>query len=78
MNLVVYSDIILCLLKNCMVDTKDSYRIRLPQRVVKRELDVFAKENKMMRALIERSFFPDILKRRYWLSVDYRRKMLVW
>ena len=53
-------------------------RIGLPERVVKRELDAFAKENQMEKALIERSFLSDILKRQYWLSVDYRRKMLVW
>ncbi|MBD9094870.1 MAG: type II toxin-antitoxin system HipA family toxin, partial [Bacteroides oleiciplenus] len=53
-------------------------RIGLPERVVKRELDVFAKENQMVKVLIERSFLSDILKRQYWLSIDYRRKMLVW
>lgn len=53
-------------------------RIGLPERVVKRELDAFAKENQMEKALIERSFLSDILKRQYWLSVDYRWKMLVW
>lgn len=53
-------------------------RIGLPERVVKRELDAFAKENQMIKALIERSFLSDILKRQYWLSVDYRRKTLVW
>jgi len=51
--------------------------IELPKRVVKRELDAFAKENQMVKALIERSFLSDILKRQYWLSVNYRRKMLV-
>lgn len=53
-------------------------RIRLPKRVVKRELDAFAKENQMVKASIEHSFLSDILKRQYWLSVDYKRKMLVW
>ena len=59
-----------------------SESLRLPYRAsaagVKRELDVFAKENRMVKALIEHSFLSDILKRRYWLSVDYRQKMLVW
>jgi len=40
-------------------------RIGLPERVVKRELDTFAKENQMVKALIERSFLSDILKRQY-------------
>ena len=53
-------------------------RIGLPERVVKRELDAFAKENQMVKVLIERSFLSDILERQYWLSMDYRRKMLVW
>lgn len=53
-------------------------RIGLPERVVKRELDAFAKENQMIKVLVEHSFLSDILKRQYWLSVDYRRKMLVW
>ena len=53
-------------------------RIDLPERVIKRELDTFAKENTMVKALIQRSFLSDVLKRQYWLSVDYRRKMLAW
>ena len=53
-------------------------RIGLPERVVKRELDAFAKENQMIKVLIEHSFLSDILKHQYWLSMDYRRKMLVW
>lgn len=53
-------------------------RIGLPERVVKRELDTFAKENPMVKVLIERSFLSDVLKRQYWLSIDYRRRMLAW
>ncbi|MEY8722582.1 HipA domain-containing protein [Bacteroides stercorirosoris] len=53
-------------------------RIGLPERVVKRELDAFAKENQMIKVLIEHSFLSDILKHQYCLSMDYRRKMLVW
>ena len=53
-------------------------RIGLPERVVKRELDTFAKENPMIKMLIERSFLSDALKRQYELSMDYRRKMLAW
>lgn len=53
-------------------------RIGLPERVVKRELDTFAKENPMVKVLIEHSFLSDVLKRQYWLSIDYRRRMLAW
>ena len=35
-------------------------RIGLPERVVKRELDAFAKENQMIKVLIEHSFLSDI------------------
>ena len=45
-------------------------RIGLPERVVKRELDAFAKENQMIKVLIEHSFLSDILKHQYWLSMD--------
>ena len=54
------------------------HRIGLPERVVKRELDTFAKEHPMVKVLIEHSFLSDALKRQYSLSVDYRRKMLAW
>ena len=53
-------------------------RIGLPERVVKRELDTFAKENPMVKVLIEHSFLSDVLKRQYWLSIAYRRRMLAW
>lgn len=51
-------------------------RIGLPPKVVKRELDTFIAEKPMVRSLIERSFLSDSLKRQYWLSMDFRRKML--
>ena len=51
-------------------------RIGLPHKVVKRELDTLGAEKPLVRNLIERSFLSDSLKRQYWLSMDFRRKML--
>lgn len=51
-------------------------RIGLPQRVIKREIDRFTKENPLIKDLINRSFLSDNLKKQYWMSTDYRRKML--
>lgn len=51
-------------------------RIGLPAKVVKRELETFITEKPMTKSLIERSFLSDSLKRQYWLSMDFRRKML--
>lgn len=51
-------------------------RIGLPQRVIKKEIDRFAQENPLAKELINRSFLSDALKKQYWLSYDYRRKML--
>lgn len=51
-------------------------RIGLPDRLVKRELDAFAKEQPLAKELIERSFLSDSLKLRYWLSYNYRRATL--
>ncbi len=53
-------------------------RIGLPPRVIKRELDMFTKDNPLLHDLIERSFLSDALKKQYRLSVDYRRAMLSW
>lgn len=53
-------------------------RIGLPQRVVKRELDMFIKENLMIKELINHSFLSEALKHQYWLSMNYRQKMLSW
>ena len=52
------------------------HRIGLPDRLVKRELDAFAKEQPLAKELIERSFLSDSLKLRYWLSYNYRRATL--
>ena len=51
-------------------------RIGLPHKVIKRELDNLGAEKPLVRNLIERSFLSDSLKRQYWLSMDFRRKML--
>lgn len=51
-------------------------RIGLPERVVKREMDRFAKENPLVKKLINHSFLSDDLKKQYWMSTDYRHKML--
>lgn len=51
-------------------------RIGLPEKVIKREIDRFAKENPLIKDLINRSFLSDDLKKQYWISTDYRRKML--
>lgn len=52
------------------------HRIGLPDRLVKRELDAFAKEQPLAKELIDRSFLSDSLKLRYWLSYNYRRATL--
>ena len=52
------------------------HRIGLPDRLVKRELDAFAKEQPFAKELIDRSFLSDSLKLRYWLSYNYRRATL--
>lgn len=54
------------------------YHIGFPARVIKRGLDVFAKENLMVKVLFENSFLSNALKRQYWLFMDYRQKMLAW
>lgn len=51
-------------------------RIGLPEKVVKREIDRFSKENPLVKNLINHSFLSDDLKKQYWMSTDYRRKML--
>ena len=52
------------------------HRIGLAERIVKRELDTFAKEIPLAKELIYRSFLSESLKRNYWLSYNYRRKTL--
>lgn len=51
-------------------------RIGLNERLIKRELDIFATEQPMAKNLISKSFLSEPLKRNYWLSYDYRRTTL--
>lgn len=51
-------------------------RIGLPERTVRKELDFFASEQPMAKELIYKSFLSEDLKRSYYLSYSYRRKML--
>ena len=51
-------------------------RIGMTARLVKRELDSFAKEHPLAKNLIDHSFLSDSLKRSYWLSYNYRRTTL--
>ena len=52
-------------------------RIGLPEKVIKREIDRFTKENPLIDKLINHSFLSDNLKKQYRMSTDYRRKMLI-
>lgn len=52
------------------------HRIGMSERLVKRELDAFATSYPMAKAMIDRSFLSDTLKRSYWLSYNYRRATL--
>lgn len=52
------------------------WRIGLPERLVRRELNIFATEHPLAKELIHRSFLSDSLKRSYWLSYNYRRATL--
>lgn len=64
-----------------MVGRKDfeefGRRIGLSERLVKRELDVFAAEHSLAKKLIDHSFLSEPLKRNYWLSYNYRRTTLI-
>ena len=51
-------------------------RVGLVDRLVKRELDSFAKPSQLSKELVERSFLSEALKRDYWQSYDYRRVTL--
>lgn len=51
-------------------------RIGLPKQLIKRELDKFEQPYPLAKELIENSFLTKEAKRSYWLSFDYRRKML--
>ena len=51
-------------------------RIGLSEKLVKKQIDIFTSEQKKAKELIERSFLSPALKKQYWESFDYRRKML--
>lgn len=51
-------------------------RIGLPERLVKRELDRFSTAYPEIKDMVYRSYLSKERKKRYWLGVDYRRKML--
>ena len=64
----------------CQVCRKDfeefGHRIGLNDKTVQRELDFFAAVHPEAEQLIDRSFLSEELKKQYWNSLDYRRKML--
>lgn len=61
----------------CRADFEEfGKRVGLPERVTKRELDRFAEDNPLIESLIDRSFLSDDLKKQYWMSMNFRRKML--
>lgn len=54
------------------------YRIGLSKRVIKRQLDFFSSEQPLAQKLINNSFLSAELKRKYWLSYNYRRSTLIY
>ena len=61
----------------CRKDFEEfGHRIGLNDKTVQRELDFFAAAHPEAEQLIDRSFLSEELKRQYWSSLDYRRKML--
>lgn len=51
-------------------------RLGLPDRIIKRELDLFLTSQPFAKELIDRSFLNAELKEAYWNGFDFRRKML--
>lgn len=61
----------------CRKDFEEfGHRIGLNDKTVQRELDFFAAVHPEAEQLIDRSFLSEELKRQYWSSLNYRRKML--
>ena len=61
----------------CRKDFEEfGHRIGLNDKTVQRELDFFAAVPPEAEQLIDRSFLSEELKKQYWNSLDYRRKML--
>lgn len=51
-------------------------RIKLPGKLIEREIDRFASKNLLVDELINRSFLSEELKKQYRLSMSYRQRML--
>jgi serine/threonine-protein kinase HipA len=51
-------------------------RIKLPQRVVQKEIDLFAREQPLVKELLERSFLSPELQEHYLYSFNHRRNRL--
>ncbi len=51
-------------------------RIGLPVKVIRQEIDMFKSEQPLVQELLSRSFLSPALQKQYWMSFDYRRKML--
>ena len=51
-------------------------RIGLPEKVAKLEIDLFAKEQPLVKELLSHSFLSAELQKLYWLSFQYRRSIL--
>lgn len=51
-------------------------RIGLPPKVIKQDIDMFTVEQPLVKELISRSFLSQTLQNQYWMSFEYRRKML--
>lgn len=61
----------------CRKDFEEfGHRIGLNDKTVQRELAFFAAAHPEAEQLIDRSFLSEELKKQYWNSLDYRRKML--
>ena len=51
-------------------------RIGLPEKVVRKEIELFLSDQPLTYELLERSFLSEELKKQYRQTFDYRRRML--
>lgn len=51
-------------------------RIGLPEKVVRKEIELFLSDQPLTYELLERSFLSKELKKQYRQTFDYRRRML--
>ena len=51
-------------------------RIGLPEKVVRKEIELFLSDQPLTYELLERSFISEELKKQYRQTFDYRRRML--